>query len=189
MQAPVEYDKPIHGPEEADVAMRYVPDREFPPYAFLPGRDPHPTRDPEGHSYEGDGAIEPPPPYLDADEWRENDAYLWGADLYNHGYLWEAHEAWEGQWHASKKDEVQAKHVQGLIQCAAACLKITMGEPRGAGRLCQNGTDKLTWVAEQAGPSYMGLDLIEFVAEMRAFIASEPETNEDRPRIEFDGLG
>ena len=34
--------------------MRYLPGRPFPAYAFLPGRDPHPTRDPSGHSYDGE---------------------------------------------------------------------------------------------------------------------------------------
>ena len=30
---------------------RYAPGRAFPPYAFLPGRDPHPRQDPRVHSY------------------------------------------------------------------------------------------------------------------------------------------
>ncbi|MFB3116009.1 MAG: hypothetical protein ACE1ZH_00895 [Gammaproteobacteria bacterium] len=29
---------------------RYT-DRTFPPYRFIPGKAPHPTRDPDGHSY------------------------------------------------------------------------------------------------------------------------------------------
>ena len=30
---------------------RLVPDRPLPPYAYLPGRYPHPVRDPLGHSF------------------------------------------------------------------------------------------------------------------------------------------
>ena len=49
---------------------RPVPDRPFPAYAYIPGRTPHPTRDPDGHSY---GAVlassEPPDPPNPVD-WR-----------------------------------------------------------------------------------------------------------------------
>jgi len=162
--------------------VRYAPGRDFPPYAYLPGRDPHPTRDPEGHSY---GADEAPPPYLPPEAWARNEEYLFGVDLYNAGYLWEAHEAWEGLWHVSKPDELQAGHLQGLIQCAAACLKIEMGQPRGLERLSQLGTAKIEHTALAAGPIYMGLDSLEFVLAMREFAASSPGTHEGRPRMEL----
>ena len=77
---------------------RYAPRLPFPSYAFLPGRDPHPQRDPAGHSY---GEHGPTAVHVDADDWRDNEPYLFGVDLYNHGFLWEAHEAWEGIWHPS----------------------------------------------------------------------------------------
>lgn len=162
---------------------RLVPARPFPPYAFLPGRDPHPTRDPRGHSY---GEEEGPAGYFDSGAWRENEDYLFGIDLYNHGYLWEAHEVWEGLWHAAKHDPPQADLLQGLIQCAAASLKIPMEQPRGLESLTKLGTEKLERVAHAAGGDYMGLDLFEFVAAMRAFAARAPETNDERPRLEVE---
>lgn len=162
--------------------MRYCSDRSFPPYAFLPGRDPHPTRDPRGHSYgEEEGAAA----YLEPEKWRENTDYLWGVDLYNHGYLWEAHEAWEGLWHSAKHDTNQALFLQGLIQCAAASLKIPMEQPRGLERLSQLGTEKLERVAREAAPEFMGLDVLAFIEEIRGFAGSAPGTNEERPRIEL----
>jgi hypothetical protein len=36
---------------------RWLPEKSFPPYAYLPGRQPHPVRDPAGHSYH----VEPMP--------------------------------------------------------------------------------------------------------------------------------
>ncbi len=33
-----------------------------------------------------------------------SDAFLWGLDLFNHGYYWEAHEAWEGLWQVADRD-------------------------------------------------------------------------------------
>ena len=162
---------------------RYLPGRPFPPYAFLPGRDPHPTRDPEGHSY---GTEEGPADYLPADRWRDNEDYLFGVDLYNHGYLWEAHEAWEGLWHAAKHDGHQREHLQGLIQCAAACLKVRMEQPRGLARLSELGTGRLETVAKEAGGSFMGVALFEWIAEIRAFAASEPRSADARPMLELD---
>lgn len=162
--------------------MRYAPGRAFPSYAFLPGRDPHPTRDPRGHSF---GHPEVPGPYLPPERWRENQDYLFGVDLYNHGYLWESHEAWEGLWHAAKHDALQAEHLQGLIQCAAACLKVDMEQPRGLERLAALGTARLETVARRSAGSFMGLALSDFVVELRAFAASQPSSSEGRPRIEL----
>lgn len=163
---------------------RYVPARPFPPYAFLPGRDPHPTRHPDGHSYSA--APEAASAYLPPERWRENEEYLFGADLYNHGYLWEAHEAWEGLWHRAKHDEVQAGFLQGLIQCAAASLKIRMDQPRGLAKLSEQGLGRLEAVVLDAGPTYMGLDVRAFVDDFRTFATSEPEDPDERPRIELE---
>lgn len=164
---------------------RYQPGRTFPAYAYLPGRDPHPSRDPAGHSH---GVRESAPAYLAASRWSENADYLWGVDLYNHGYLWEAHEAWEGLWHVSKADLDQADCLQGLIQCAAACLKVPMAQPAGLARLAELGTAKLERVAaaRPAGSRYMGLDLARFAADMRRFAASSPTAIDARPRIALE---
>ena len=160
--------------------MRYVAGRGFPRYAFLPGRDPHPTRDPAGHSY---GQPEERPRRLAAERWSESTPYLWGADLYNHGYLWEAHEAWEGLGHAAKQDRIQALFLQGLIQCAAAWLKIPMGQPRGVERLSALALEKLEEVGRREGPHYMGVDLTRFAEAVRAFAASQPTALEGYPRL------
>ena len=160
---------------------RYLPEREFPPYAFLPGKNPHPTRDPRGHSYsevEGTAGQHLPP-----EEWRENANYLFGCDLYNAGYLWEAHEAWEDIWHPSKHDEIQATFLQGLIQCAAASLKIPMNQPDGLAKLSEQATRRLEEVQREGGQNYMGLDLVEFIPAFRAFSVSSPTTAESRPRL------
>ncbi|MBI4006737.1 MAG: hypothetical protein HY356_08705 [Gammaproteobacteria bacterium] len=34
-----------------DTTQHRYSDRPFPPYRFIPGKTPHPTRDTEGHSY------------------------------------------------------------------------------------------------------------------------------------------
>jgi hypothetical protein len=112
---------------------------------------------------------------------------LWGVDLYNHGYLWEAHEAWESLWHVAKADRDQADCLQGLIQCAAACLKIPMEQPAGLARLTELGTAKLERVAraQPDGARFMGLDLAAFARAMRAFAAGAPPSIDARPRLEL----
>jgi len=104
-------------------------------------------------------------------------------DLYNAGFLWEAHEAWESLWHVSKGDRSQAQFIQGLIQCTAAALKVRMGQPKGVERLGEQGTQRLESTALQVSNSYMGLDVLEFVHDFREFVASSPTDPEDRPRI------
>ncbi len=148
--------------------MRYAGAREFPAYAFLPGRDPHPVRDPRGHSH---GLPEAEALYLPAEAWASN-------------------EAWEGLWHKAKHDPDQKDHLQGLIQCAAGCLKIPMGQPRGLSRLVALGSEKLSRVAHSHAGLYMGIHLFEFVQEIRAFACADPGPTsiDGRPRIELEGL-
>ncbi|MDA1263705.1 MAG: DUF309 domain-containing protein [Planctomycetota bacterium] len=164
--------------------VRYAPQRPFPAYAFLPGRDPHPTRQPDGHSYTGEP--EPAQPYLPAEGWRTNEEYLYGVDLYNHGYLWEAHEAWEGLWHPAKVDDLLADFLQGLIQCTAASLKVPMGQPNGLAKLAELGTGRLERVERVAGPEFMGLEIEPFVGKFRAFATSDPQSADERPRIQLE---
>lgn len=158
---------------------RYLSGRAFPAYAFLPGRDPHPTRDPRGHSYGAEDVAE----YFVPEDWGRNEDYLFGVDLYNHGFMWEAHEAWEGLWHQAKHDELQAEHLQGLIQCSAAALKIPMEQPKGLAKLSENGTRRLERVARESGGQFMGVDLWDFIDAFRAFAGSEPASADERPRI------
>ncbi|WP_200343155.1 DUF309 domain-containing protein, partial [Rhodovibrio sodomensis] len=116
---------------------RYLPARALPPYAYLPHRDPadrhpHPARDPCGHVRDGTPGPEVTGP-PDPDAWRETPAFLWGVDLYNAGYYWEAHEAWEDLWRAAG-DGAAAALLHGLIKLAAAGVKAGVGNPRGTAR-------------------------------------------------------
>src|SRR5688500_6277324 len=106
---------------------RLVPERPLPPYAFVPGRFPHPVSDPRGHSY---GARPEPSAPPDPERWRECSSYLYGIDLFNHGYYWEAHEEWEGLWHACNRRGRTANFLKGLIKLAAAGVKAREGQPR-----------------------------------------------------------
>ena len=97
---------------------RWLPQKSFPPYAYLPGREPHPVRDPTGHSYH----VEPIPVAAEAP--LASDIFLWGLDLFNHGYYWEAHEAWESLWQVAERGSSLRMLFKGLILLSAAGVKI-----------------------------------------------------------------
>jgi uncharacterized protein len=108
---------------------RLLPDEPFPPYSFVPSRFPHPESDPAGHSF---GVPRQIPSSFDPVAWSTSREYLRGLDLFNHGYFWEAHEAWEGLWHACGRTGTTADFLKGLIKLAAAGVKHLEGRPDGA---------------------------------------------------------
>jgi predicted metal-dependent hydrolase len=107
---------------------RWLPQKRLPPYAYLPGKNPHPVRDPTGHSYH----VEPIPVAAEAS--LSSDAFLWGLDLFNHGYYWEAHEAWEGLWQVADRDGTLRRLFKGLILLSAAGVKIRERKNAAAAR-------------------------------------------------------
>jgi uncharacterized protein len=134
-------------------APRYGPDEPFPPYRFVGGLHPHPTRDPGGHSFGKEERAR----HVPRERWREDRTYLRGVDLYHAGYLWEAHEQWESIWKASE-DPVQRDFLQGLIQLAASLLKQSAGRGRGARTLRRRARERLERVAARHA-SCMGVEL------------------------------
>jgi len=92
-----------------------------------------------------------------AADWSSLEDWLWGVDLFNAFYFWEAHEAWEGLWAAKQKDSLEKLFLQGLIQVAAALLKVHVGSLPGAVALSSEGLEKLERVATEV-ESFMGLD-------------------------------
>lgn len=149
--------------------VRYAPDRTFPPYAYLPGRDAHPTRDPAGHMY---GLPEPEVTAPAPDDYHACSDYLFGVDLYNHGFHWEAHEVWEGLWHASK-DPLQREMFQALIQAAAAGVQFRLGNPHGQARLAWRAAERLRRVEREFGLDYMGIHVSQLATDLARFAFEE----------------
>ena len=140
--------------------VRYTP-RPLPSYRFVPGRSPHPRRDPHGHSYrQPESKLEAFP----SNRWSESDDYLYGVDLYNFGYWWESHEVFEALWHAAGHATMEGRFFRAIIQIAAAHLKRAMGRDQPALRLCRRGLDRLAEFPEV----YMGLDVAAFAETVRA---------------------
>lgn len=134
---------------------RYLPHEDWPAYAYRPGRDPHPTRDPDGHSH---GVPDDRSRSEDPELWAESRRYLRGIDLFNHGFGWEAHEVWESLW-LRPNDPVQARWLQALIQLAAASVQESIGHADGRARLCHRALEHLRHVDRDGRRVYMGLDV------------------------------
>ena len=158
------------------VTYRYS-SRPFPAYRFVPGKAPHPTRSPDGHSFGRESA----PIALDERSWRESDDYLYAIDLLNHGYYWEAHEALEAIWLGSGRDTPIGIFAQGLIQAAAALLKHSMGESGPATRLVAAATEKL----RASAPTTLGVDTRKLVAALESTVAGR---SAQPPGIALEGV-
>ncbi len=146
-------------------AERYT-SQAFPAYRYVPGKTPHPTRDPDGHSYN-----QHPPPLtgFDPADWQHCEEYLYGIDLFNHEYWWEAHEALEAVWVAAGRDTTHGQFIQGLIQIAVAHLKNLQGFRDVAERMAQDGLTKMK--PEQG--TVLGIDMQEWYRSVMAWCDNE----------------
>lgn len=147
-------------------APRHCPQRPFPPYRFTPGLNPHPRQNPKGHAY---GRAEEKPSCLPPERWQENEPYLFGVDLYHQGYLWESHEAWESLWHLTDKEGVEGQFLQGLIQNAAALLKVHLKQWEGARHLSKEAHRRLQFAAMHRPGRLMGVELVKLLCDVEAY--------------------
>ncbi|MEQ8230238.1 MAG: DUF309 domain-containing protein [Gammaproteobacteria bacterium] len=132
----------------------------------MPGRAPHPTRDPQGHSYgargENVGTFEP-------GSWARNECFLFAVDLLNHGYWWEAHEALEALWVAAGRHTPEGYFLQGLIQLGVAMLKRHQHMQGAARRLASDGLAKIAAVPN----GFMGIDQADVRAQVARCLADD----------------
>jgi uncharacterized protein len=134
--------------------------RPFPPYSYVPGSGtPHPVSNAQGHMYGVREELQSP---LDPAKWQASETYLYAIDLFNHGYYWEAHEAWEALWHAAGHRGQVADFLKGLIKLAAAGVKFREGNPAGVRRHLQRGQELLRSVNKK---QFAGLDIESIIAQ------------------------
>ena len=166
---------------------RFLPNEPFPPYSFVPGRFPHPTSDPAGHSFgqsPGSSRSGEPPGLSRRTPWPECLPYLRGIDLFNHGYYWEAHEAWEGLWHAAGRRGPKADFLKGLIKLSAAGVKVRQGMPEGARRHAARAGELFRRAEGSLGPRYLGLSLNELAGWAEAVLLRPPEAKDETAPVE-----
>jgi hypothetical protein len=145
------------------IPYRYT-DRPFPSYRFVPGQAPHPIRDRSGHSYNK------PPVQLapfDPNDWYACEEYLYGIDLFNHGYWWEAHEALEAVWAAAGRRTETGLFIQGLIQIAAAHLKWFQGFHDVARHMAMAGVEK----TQHINGIFLGVEVAAFRDAVKSYFS------------------
>ena len=156
--------------ERLNIHHRRYGTTPFPPYRYEPGTHPHPIAHPQGHSHRPRGVPHPHVIHVPPERWRESEDYLYGCDLYNHAYWWEAHEAWEGLWQTCDKKSTQGRFLQGLIQAAACHLKLHMHSRSGVDRLRPSSLAYLRGASSEIHTStYMGLELRAFIDSLDAY--------------------
>jgi hypothetical protein len=161
---------------------RYLPEVPLPPSAYVPGRTPHPNQ--AGRRPES-------PPPLSPALWQDSRAYLRGLDLFNHGLYWEAHEEWEGLWHAAGRRGTAADFLKGLIKLAAAGVKVREGRADGVVSHARRAADLFRQTAAALGEeaTYLGLglrDLLDFSRAAEAQAAAAGPDHAPGPRVVFD---
>lgn len=88
-----------------------------------------------------------------------------GAELFNQGQYWEAHEAWEELW-LELEDEPKL-FVQGLIQAAAAGHKAFVQlQPRGCVKLLGTALEKLC----RSPQDFLGVETRDFIAALQRML-------------------
>jgi predicted metal-dependent hydrolase len=115
------------------------------------------------------------------------DALRRGAELFDAGRFFEAHEAWEAEWKSCERGTAVCNLLQGLIQCAAAGLKLQHGELRGARSLSDKGTRLLESAAREADLPVVVMDLERFVRRVRAVFDEHSPSTFELPKLLADG--
>ena len=109
---------------------------------------------------------------LDGSTWETCDEYLYGIDLFNHRYWWEAHEVFEEFWRPAGRRTPLGDFLQGLIQVAAALVKDAVGSKAAAKSLARAGCAKL-----RKTPSIvLGVAGTELASSVEAFLSDRSET-------------
>jgi predicted metal-dependent hydrolase len=104
---------------------------------------------------------------------------LRGIELFNAGYYWEAHEAWEVLWHAYGRRGALADVVRALIKLAAAGVKAREGRVEGTRTHCRRAAELFARVAAEGKGRELGLDL-PLLAD-RAFKLAESPPRDPGP--------
>jgi len=95
-------------------------------------------------------------------------------ELFNAGYYWEAHEAWEGLWHAYGRHGAAADVLKALIKLAAAGVKVREGQEHGVRTHAGRAALLFASARKQVGRHQLGLDLDQWTEHARQVAADPP---------------
>ena len=125
------------------------------------------------HRHVPGSGSEPDKAVLKAATTNREDAFAYGADLFNHGFFWEAHEVWEAVWMAASPNSARREALRTLIQMANACLKLAMGKHNAFERLAAEIAD----ISPGEGLAHEGLDMAAQSSAFARFAADVAREN------------
>lgn len=114
---------------------------------------------------------------IDQADWSRSSEYRRGVNLFNAGYYWEAHEVWEGLWHAHERAGPTADLLRALIKLAAAGVKVRQGQPHGTITHAARAAGALARLRAEVGPRWLGIDLGELERAAAGTAASPPHSD------------
>jgi uncharacterized protein len=147
----------------------------FPPYAHRPGKTPHPNQA-GGHRYQW---TEPQAQPLGLPPWPSHLNYLYGIDLLNHGYFWEAHVEFEAIWNAHGRQGIEAELMKALIKWAAAGVKAAIESRAAATGHLERALEILDPLNPQDAQSCTGLDLNQWKAQIHSLLEKQEFLNSE----------
>jgi predicted metal-dependent hydrolase len=100
--------------------------------------------------------------------------FLRGVALFNAGYYWEAHEVWEGLWHAYGRRGVWADVIKALIKLAAAGVKVREGHEHGVRTHSRRAAELFASAVSAGATHHLGLDLDEWAQRCSDLAAAPP---------------
>jgi hypothetical protein len=104
-----------------------------------------------------------------------NPAWIYGLQLLNAGYFWEAHEVLEPVWMNATPNSRERHLVQALIHLANAALKLKMGRRQAAGRIAALASESLGRAFARNAVPLLGLKVDDVSAAVAAVAAGRSD--------------
>jgi len=135
---------------------RYCPNREFPPYSFIPTQNLNPN------SVGGyrEGIPDPISTPIEINNFLKHDDYLFAIDLINNGYYWESHVYFEAIWHAHKRKGDIANYCKAMVKIAAGAIKNKQGRIESAQRLFEGAVNSFKKLPDNF---YLGISIADLI--------------------------
>jgi hypothetical protein len=143
--------------------VRYLPDRDFPPYIFIPGQNPHPKK--EGGHMQGLG--DPVVPLIDETRPELSHALRYALDLYNYGYFWESHVYFEALWNAHGRQGAVSDFLKAMIKLGAAGVKFYIHQDVSAQGHKSRAIELLKTVLDREGEVFLGFEIKQLIDGIR----------------------
>jgi len=140
---------------------RLLPEKKFPPYAFVPGSHPHPEK--AGGHMEGEKVQVSKP--LDPQDIYASKDFLFALDLYNFGYYWESHVYLEALWNCSQRKGPVADFLKALIKLCAAGVNVKTKEESGVKGHAQRAKDLFLELGQNVHDNHFaGFSLLNLIS-------------------------